>query len=361
MSARTVRPTSGENPNAKQYTPEKDLEDQRRDPLWKVIVPRWPTSADGQWYWKSDTSSDELDGHYFLYAAYYDLVAETDEEKARVREVVKGLTDHLVENDFNLIDHDGKPTRWARYGPDDLNGNILQGGRGLNSLSILSYLKTAEHMTGDVKYRKAYDELVTVHSYATNVLDPKRRTGPGTGNQSDDEMALMCYYNLVNYETDPKLKELYQWSLRWYWLLEAPSAIRCSISSFWHATIARGWKPCASAQDKYLDDAVDTLKRIPLDRIDWGHKNSHRIDVIKFRRGQYRRGRNGGNLRNGEVVPIDERELEHWNQDPWSLDGGGDGKTLTDGAGFLLPYYMGLHHGFIVEEQGQPAQKIELD
>ncbi len=360
--ARTVLPTSGPNPNATHYTPEKDREEQLKDPLWKVIVPRWPTSADGQWYWKCDTSSDELDGHYFLYAVYYDLVADTEEEKARVRQVVKGITDHLIENDYSLIDHDGKPTRWARYGPDELNGNILQGGRGLNSLSILSYLKTAEHMTGDVKYRKAYDELVTVHFYATNILDPKKRTGPGTGNQSDDEMAFMCYYNLINYETDPKLREMYQWSLRWYWLLEAPE--RNPLFNFiFLALDDRSWMEAmrVRARDKYLVDAVDTLKRIPLDRVEWGYKNSHRIDVIKFRRGQYRRGRNAGNLPNGEVVPIDERELEHWNQDPWSLDGGGDGKTLTDGAGFLLPYYMGLYHGFIEEEPELPVRKIVLD
>ena len=38
----------------------------------------------------------ELDGHYFFYPLYYDLVADTVEEKERVREVVRDLTDHLV-------------------------------------------------------------------------------------------------------------------------------------------------------------------------------------------------------------------------------------------------------------------------
>ena len=53
------------------------------DVLWKVIVPRWPISADGRWYWKTDTSSDELDGHFFFYGVYYDLVAGTEEERNR--------------------------------------------------------------------------------------------------------------------------------------------------------------------------------------------------------------------------------------------------------------------------------------
>ncbi|MEX2286040.1 MAG: hypothetical protein WD648_03060, partial [Planctomycetaceae bacterium] len=144
--ARSILPTSGRNPNDGD-TPERDIKQQERDPQWKVLSPRWPTSADGKWYWKTDTSSDELDGHYFFYALYYDLVAETDAEKQRVRDVVAAITDHLIEHDYALVDHDGKPTRWARFGPGDLNHGEMLYQRGLNSLSILSYLKVAEHVT----------------------------------------------------------------------------------------------------------------------------------------------------------------------------------------------------------------------
>jgi len=110
--ARTILPTDGPDPNIGRIEQDMDTRE-RRDALWKVYEPRWPKSADGKWYWKSDTSSDELDGHYFFYPAYYDLVADTDEEKERVREVVRDLTDHLIEHDFMLIDHDGTVTRWA--------------------------------------------------------------------------------------------------------------------------------------------------------------------------------------------------------------------------------------------------------
>ncbi len=144
--ARTILPADGpRNPNTeKSYTAEYDRKKQERDALWKVIQPRWPTSADGKWYWKCDTSSDELDGHYFLNARYYDLVAETEEEKERVRHVVRDMTDHLLENDYKLVDHDGKPTRWANYSPESLNHDAAWwAGRGLNSLSILSYLASS--------------------------------------------------------------------------------------------------------------------------------------------------------------------------------------------------------------------------
>ena len=50
------------------------------------------------------------------------------------------------------------------------------------------------------------------------------------------------------------------------------------------------------------------------------------------------------------MIPVDERFFNHWNHNPFALDTGGDGHELADGAVFLLPYYMGLYHGFIKEE-----------
>ena len=52
---------------------------------------------------------------------------------------------------------------------------------------------------------------------------------------------------------------------------------------------------------------------------------------------------------NGKVLPVDERHFNHWNTDPFRLDQGGTGNSLGDGTVFLLPYYMGLYHGFLTE------------
>ena len=221
--ARSILPTSGPDPNAGKEG--EDKKKQERDPLWKILEPRWPKSADGKWYWKSDTSSDELDGHMFFYAQYYDLVADTDAEKQRVRDHVLGLVDHLIAHDFELIDWDGKPTRWARYNPaifrDNPQGWWEQ--RGLNSLEILSYLKVAEHISGGApKYRQAYDMLCKDHLYNLNVTNPKPVLGPGLGNQSDDEMAFMCFYNLMHYVDDPGQRKLYATAWMSYWVVEEP-------------------------------------------------------------------------------------------------------------------------------------------
>ena len=64
--------------------------------------------------------------------------------------------------------------------------------------------------------------------------------------------------------------------------------------------------------------------------------------------------RGKGHLRNGKVIPIDERFVNHWNFDPWRLDSHANGYELCDGASFLLPYWLGVYHGFIKETDLSP-------
>ncbi len=356
--ARTILPTSGPNPNDGRL--ERDREAQKEETLWKVYEPRWPTSADGKWYWKSDTSSDELDGHYFFYPLYYDLVADTEDEKARVRNHIQALTDHLVDHDFYLIDHDGTPTRWGHYNPSEVNhSKDWWVERGLNSLSMLTYLSVTAHITGDDKYRKIARELIDEHGYAQNLMVPKIQQGIGTGNQSDDEMAFMCFYSLIKYETDPELKSRYALSFWRYWRLELPELN--PFFNFCYPAVAEGvgytdpWgaHDIAPSGD-WLEDAVDSLKRFPLDRYDWAHTNDHRIDIVpmlSWARDFDKPPPIGKGYRvNGKVLPVDERHFNHWNTDPYRLNTGGSGRGLASGAVYTLAYYMGLYHGFIKEE-----------
>jgi hypothetical protein len=342
--ARTILPIAGRNPNL-QDNPASDQMRQRSDPLWKSLNPRWPVSADGKWYWKTDTSSDELDGHYFFYALFYDLVASTEEEKRTARDVVDRVTTHLIENNYSLIDHDGRPTRWGQFGPDVLNTDRLTDCRGLNSLSILSYLLVASHVTGDSKYRHAYEKLLKEHNYFTNILAPKFQNGPGSGNQSDDEMAFMCYYNAFSYEQDPANRRQFHRSISRYFAQELPEACPLFNYVFARCVEARAESEIAT-RVKVLADAKETLRRFPLDQRQWTFENSHRLDIVPIGSHVFpSAGR--GYLRSGYVIPIDERNINHWNQDPWRLDNAGSGRELADGTAFLLPYWMGVYHGFI--------------
>lgn len=354
--ARTVRSTELPDPNIGRL--EQDRAEQKSDRLWKVYEPRWPRSADGKWFWKSDTSSDELDGHYFFYPLYFEFCADTDSEKERVREVVRDVTDHLIQHRFVLIDHDGRPTRWAIFGPQFLNRDPdWWQERGLNSLSVLSYLAVAASITGDAKYEKASRELIEKHGYALNAMYPKAQAGPGSGNQSDDEMAFMSFYSLLRYSKDEALKAQIRFSFFRYWVNEAPELnpffnfayasqnLSAQVTTVWRAVSLSPW-------EGWFEDSMATLYGFPLDRLNWPHQNSHRLDVqpLRSERAQdlstpQRRGR--GHRVNGKVLPIENRHFNHWNTDPWTLDYGGNGTELAAGTVFLLPYYMGLYHGFI--------------
>ena len=357
--ARTILPTDGPDPNVGRIEGDRRQREER-DALWKVYEPRWPKSADGKWYFKTDTSSDELDGHYFFYPAYYDLVADTDAEKARVREVVRDLTDHLVEHGYYLVDFDGTPTRWAVYAPEALNNDPnwwIE--RGLKSLSMMSYLAVAEHVTGDAHYGDLMLELAEKHGYRANAMWYKVHLGIGSGNQSDDEMAFMSYYNLMKYCRDEALKEQIRFSFYLAWMVEQPEAN--PFFNFCYAAFGMrqtyptvfGVLPVTPWRD-WLDDSMETLMGFPLDRCNWGRRNSQRLDIVPLPRQQgsdpgspVREQR--GYCVNGKVLPIENRHFNHWNTDPWELDYGGSGTGLASGAVFLLPYYMGLYHGFIEE------------
>ncbi len=361
--ARTILPTDGPDPNAGRVESDRRFREER-DGLWKVIDPRWPTSADGQWYWKSDTSSDELDGHFFFYGLYHDLVADSDAERTEVRETVLAIVDHLIDHGGSLVDHDGQRTRWAVFGPDQLNDDQdWWEERGLNSLSYLTYLRIAEHMANEAdrkaRYRDKARSLIEDHAYLANLRNPKVQSGPGTGNQSDDEMAFMNYYHLLKYERDEAVRSVAAHSLRQYWKVLEPE--RNPLFDFIHAAAIDGGSyrdafddETYSRTDFPLDDAVESLVLYPLDRFDWALSNSHRLDVILLRAQEERRGVRG-HLLDGRVLPIDERFVNHWNHDPWRLDHGGQGRYLADGASFLLPYYFGLYHGLIEETPGDPA------
>ena len=359
--ARTVLPTTEPDPNKRYGHTIEGMKKSKAnsDSLWKVYTPRWVKTKDGKYWYKTDTSSDELDGHYFFYPLYYDLVADTEQEKERVREVVRNLTDHLIRNDYCLIDHDGTPTRWANYSPEALNSfHYWYNERGLKSLSILSYLAVAEHITGDEKYGKAARELVDKYYYGTNAMVTKIQFGVGSGNQSDDEMAIMSYYNYVKYSKDSKLREELTYSFYKYWTLEQPE-MNPFFNFAFAASAARNphyqnpWgEYTLKPWDGWLEDSVATLKGFPLDRVNWALQNSHRLDIVHLMRqadiDPYESRRRFRGMRvNGKVLPVENRQFNHWNTDPFDLDYGGNGRTLASGAVYLLPYYMGLYYGYI--------------
>jgi hypothetical protein len=374
--ARVIIPVDWHEDVNEQYNDEYNRQKKERDPHWKLITPRFPLSKDGKYRYKIDTSSDELAGHYFFYPIYYDLVAETEEEKEEVRSVMKSMTDHLIDNGFMLRDHDGEPTRWGDFSPEYLNSMRGWAQRGLNSMMMLSFLRAAEHVTGDAKYAKVFDELCADHKYDFLAMKSKTYFPPEDVVPWDNNLCLMSWYNLLRYEQDPERVIAWRLSMEHAWL-----HISKQKSAFWNFL----YKACAEhveelaktdffngaypelptyaehtvahfrSSEAHMQDSMEMLRNMPLSLINVTMDNTHRLD-IQFdntpgsqetwvdRRGQY------GWHYDGRALPIDERGHVRIDRDAFDLrlhEGRGDGRHEQEGTFYLLPYYLGLYHGFI--------------
>jgi hypothetical protein len=270
----------------------------------------------------------------FAYPLFYELVAK-GEMKERVKSVVQKLMDHIVDNNFNLIDLDGKPTRWGVWSPDSLNGsNKWLYEKGINSLQILSFLESATFVTGDPKFAQAYQKLVKEHHYDQNMLVQKMYT-PFEINHSDDELSFLPYYCLMRYSKDNELKTTYEKSLLRSWKAEQNDRI-----PIWNIISTAGL-----GTDCDMQVAVEELQEYPLDIIKWGVQNSQRWDLRKNPLTD-----RFGKPQATKPIPVAERGITKWNSNTFLFDYPGNGTTEDDGAAWLLPYWMGRYHGLIVEK-----------
>jgi hypothetical protein len=293
----------------------------------------WHLSADKKWKWLGDSSSDEMIGHLFAYPIFYDLVAE-GKMKTRVEDLVKRILNHVIDNNYKLIDLDGKPTRWGVWSPDSLNLSPNWAyERGTNSLQILSFLKAGYYITGEQKFNEAANYLIKKHGYAENMIQLKKY-GPFDVNYVDNQLAFLPYYIIAWYDNDATLQPYFEKSMIRTW-----NVVREDQISMWNIIASASLK-----KDCDLQIALAELKSIPMDLVNWTIENSHRWDLPQ----------NPINDRmdhKQSIRPISatERGITKWNLNPYRYDFNANGMEENDGAFFLLAYWMGRYHGFFIE------------
>ncbi|MBI4612524.1 MAG: hypothetical protein HY720_02840 [Planctomycetes bacterium] len=293
----------------------------------------WHPTPDGEWEWKGDTSSDEIAGHLYAFHVYHELVA-TNEEKQEIAAVVGRILGHILEHDLALADLDGEPTTWGRWSKQHYGLAAWLFARGLQSLEILSHLAVARRMTGEERFGAAYLELVR-RGYARNVPSQKIEF-PTAINHSDDELAFLSFYPLLDVEKDPELLAIYRRALERSWKVERPEG-----NALWNFIYAAGMGKRTGFD---LASAILTLQDQPLDLVEWGVENSHRNDVeVSPVLDRHRR------IQGVRVLPPSERPLHKHNGNPYQLDSGGGGRGEEAATFWLLPYWMGRHHGYIRE------------
>ena len=300
---------------------------------WRPADGIWHWTSDGRHEWKADTSSDEIVGHFFLFAVAAEHLPDAA-LKARIAAAAGRIMDHILDHGYHLTDVNGKPTTWGRWSPSYFATPTGKPDSPLNALELLSFLKTAHRLTGRARYLTEYRKAAVEMKYAeltARLLELREEL-----NYSDEQLALLSFYPLFQYESDPVLLGLYRRALDQWW--ENIQREQNPLGTFLYLTA----RPEARVD---LAGAVHTLYRIPMDLIHWTVTNSHRGDVEwdpapdRFGRRQAR-----------TLLPPDERPVMKWNGNPFRVEGGSGGGGEDDGSFFLLPYWLGRYHGFLAGE-----------
>ncbi|EON75645.1 hypothetical protein ADIS_3865 [Lunatimonas lonarensis] len=312
---------------ARSYARAEDTVTPSRSPHPKV----WHPSPDGKWQWLDDTSSDEITGHVYSVSLYHDLVAD-DPGKDRAANLIDRIVTHILDNDYHLIDFDGLPTRWGIWHPDSLNHSpnwMFE--RGLNSLQILSFLKTAHRFTQNPRYEQVYQTLVDTHGYLENARFAKV-TAPFDISHSDDILNFFPYYNLLRYlpEDHPDYP-VYKASLARTW-----QAVRSDRMPVWNV-----FASALLRMDADIQTALEEIHAFPIDLISWRMENSHRWDLRK----DYLAHRTPRDQAD-RAIPSQEGNISRWNTNPKLMDSGDGGLTEDSGTYFLVAYWMGRYFGY---------------
>lgn len=306
--------------------------------------------------WLGETSSDEMTGHYFAYGLYYDLCAD-DSEKKKIAETVRAITDHIIENNFHLSDVDGIPTTWANWEPALLNNDDRwYYERGTNSLEILSFLKTAYHVTNDEKYEKVFKKLIKEYHYGMNTMQYKVEDAHIA--HIDDQLDFTNIYPLITYTDDESLKEIFKMGLHHHYTYEKIE--RSPMFNIVYGSLTNN--SCN------IEEAAAELSEMTLDLVQWQTYNSYRPDLV-WDDEQEKAG-----LPPQLKIPVEyhSRRVEHYDSNPFICDSGCDEFVSSEnkklnrtaflpGAGgssscgkemmmpyiFLLPYWMGRYHGLL--------------
>ena len=317
--------------------------------------------------YKTDTSTDEIIGHLFIYKIAYDILDESDPEEKAIKdllvETVRRFAQHMVDNGYSLRDTTGQATTWGKTERDYFNNAYAWEDCALNSLVNLCTFKLAAYVTGEQRWEDEYRMLAVEDPYRYADLASEywdrwaylAHVDGGLGedasqeeintwiqqnlNYSDEEMAMLAYYILFQLEEDADILTKYQAGLNSWW-----NSMQYSENPLWYYIYQLAY-PTEAQTDYYGNSLIETaswaLSRHPIDTVRWGAHNDNRPDVVQD--GELSRDRDTGEI---SVVPFDERSMHKYNGSTYAL-GGSNPNEMEGSTTYTLPYWLGRYHGMI--------------
>ena len=303
---------------------------------------RWYPTPDGQWYWKGDTSSDEVTAHFYAVSIFHDLAAR-GKEKEMARAHLERIASYIIDCGWTLHDMDGKPTRWGRWNPEYLLRPYGYADRGLNGLEALSFMESAYALTGNEKFMQGYRQLIH-WGYHINTIRQKNVFPPETIAPWDDDLAFESYNTLLRYAKDPNLRSVYLRSLERSWEVKRMQKIPWFNFTYGLFT----------GNDCEEDKAVQRMREWHLIPESRNFSNSHRNDLFVDP---------GYVSYEGARKAISAREvaIDRGSYNVRRLDGGHNGLRVSEPVRYIHDYWMGRYHGFIKAPETTDSALISVE
>lgn len=182
------------------------------EPQWfeQMWYDEWHWSSTMTGYrWLGDLSIDKLISIFHSLGVYYELCAD-EVQKAKVEGMLDRFIGKIVDDNFRIMDLDGKLTLWGNMCPD-LPHNKL------NSLVALAAVKVASKITGKQRFESAYKLLIDTYHYDDRQMLTNHLYPIEWRHIWDDYHAARSLYMVMNYETDPDLLNKYRMTLNRQW------------------------------------------------------------------------------------------------------------------------------------------------
>ena len=303
---------------------------------------KWYPTADGKWYWKGDTSSDEIIAHFYSVSIFHDLVAKGKEKKIAAAHLAK-IASYIIENGWKLIDMDGKPTRWGRWDPKYLLSPYGYSDKGLNGLEAQTFARTAYALSGDDKFMEGFEQLMD-WGYQNYAVRQKNTFPPENIAPWDDNLVFRSYYTIMRYTDDPILRSIYLRSLER--TFEVKRMEHIGWFNFTYGAI--------TGNDCEAEKAVKSLREWTLNCVEFNFRNSFRDDLFP-EPGYVPYG--GGT----KAMSPRETSVKRGSRSALAYDGGVNGNRVMEPTGFLRDYWMGRYHGLIEAPSTTEKDLISVD
>ena len=255
----------------------------------------WSTTMPG-YRWLGDLSIDKLTSIFHSLGVYFELCAD-EQHKEKVKGLLDRFIGKIVDDNFRIMDLDGKLTLWGNMCPD-LPHNKL------NSLVALAAVKVAATITGKQRIESAYKMLIERYHYddrqmLTNHLFPVKMR-----HIWDDYHAARSLYMVMKYETDADLLNKYRMTLNRQWF---------------------AWKDISFEEES----TIFYIMLYDLITNEGVMKDPARIEVLKNMNGHPRKKRTFNVTQGDGTIKQIESEIDHAS------------------TAFLRNYWFGRYYGFI--------------